>query len=165
MRLFQGPHFLLYLYILCIKENMKDLYTYLVESTKNDPLTLNPYNIFILVKPGFVKNSTAIINLFKSRGYDIAKYGARRMTRPEVEDFYISHKDEDYYEDLCKYMSSGVCAGYLLNYTGEGDPIKTTDKIKKEVRETWGKDEMKNALHSSDSKENVHREAKIFFNK
>ena len=144
---------------------MKDLYTYLVESTKNDPLTLNPYNIFILVKPGFVKNSTAIINLFKSRGYDIAKYGARRMTRSEVEEFYISHKDEDYYEDLCKYMSSGVCAGYLLNYTGEGDPIKTTDKIKKEVRETWGKDEMKNALHSSDSKENVYREAKIFFNR
>lgn len=143
---------------------MKPIDSYIIESAGRTPLTLNPYNIFILVKPGFVKYSTDILDLFKKEGYVIAKYGARRMTRDEAKDFYIGHKDEDYYDDLCKYMSSGLSVGYLLDYKGNGDPIEVTDRIKDEVRSTWGKDEMKNTLHSSDSLENVNRESKIFFN-
>jgi nucleoside diphosphate kinase len=34
-------------------------------------------------------------------------------------------------------------------------------KLKDKVRENWGKDEMKNGMHSSDSLENVNRESKI----
>ena len=38
-----------------------------------------------------------------------------------------------------------------------------TNKLKDEIREQFGKDEMKNAIHSSDSEANVVREAKIYF--
>ena len=34
---------------------------------------------------------------------------------------------------------------------------------KDKVRKNWGKDEMKNGMHSSDSLENVNRESKIIF--
>ena len=34
-------------------------------------------------------------------------------------------------------------------------------KLKDKVRKNWGKDEMKNGMHSSDSLENVNRESKI----
>ena len=143
---------------------MRSLVSYINESKMPKiPLSLNPYNVFILVKPGFVKYSTIIMDLFRDKGYVIAKYGARRMTMDEAREFYIGHKDESYYDDLCKYMSSGFSVGYLLNYTGKGDPIKKTDELKDDVRKTFGKDEMRNALHSSDSAANVDRESKIFF--
>ena len=43
------------------------------------------------------------------------------------------------------------------------DPIKDLKKVKDEVRDKYGKDDMKNCMHSSDSKENVEREADICF--
>ena len=39
------------------------------------------------------------------------------------------------------------------------------DKIKDEIRKKWGKDDMKNAMHSSDSLQNAARESNIIFNK
>ena len=36
--------------------------------------------------------------------------------------------------------------------------------LKDKVRKAWGKDEMKNAMHSSDSLENVKREKNLVFN-
>ena len=73
------------------------------------------------------------------------------------------HSEESFYNDLCKYMSSDISVGYCLNYTGKEDPIKMTNKLKDEIREQFGKDEMKNAIHSSDSEANVVREATIYF--
>ena len=37
------------------------------------------------------------------------------------------------------------------------------DKLKDKVRDMWGKSEMRNAMHSSDSLKNVKRETKIIF--
>ena len=37
------------------------------------------------------------------------------------------------------------------------------DKLKDKVRDAWGKDDMKNGMHSSDSLENVKREYKLIF--
>ena len=36
-------------------------------------------------------------------------------------------------------------------------------KLKDKARDAWGKSEMKNAMHSSDSLKNVERESKIVF--
>ena len=52
----------------------------------------------------------------------------------------------------------------IWGYEESGDPIKKMDEIKDHFRDKYGKDEMKNVMHSSDSKENVMREAKIIFN-
>ena len=73
------------------------------------------------------------------------------------------HSEEPFYKDLCKYMSSDISVGYCLNYTGKGDPIEMANKLKDEIREQFGKDEIRNAIHSSDSEANVVREAKIYF--
>ena len=131
--------------------------------TLHDYITLNPFNTFVIVKPEFTKKAKEIMSLFLEKGYVIAKYCGKRLTYEEAQELYKVHKDEDFYEDLCKYMSSGLSVGYCLNYTGSKDPIEYTNKIKNNIRETFGKDEMKNALHSSDSVENVTREAAIYF--
>ena len=43
------------------------------------------------------------------------------------------------------------------------NPIEEMDKLKDQIRNKWGKDDMKNAMHSSDSLQNVKRESKIIF--
>ena len=126
-------------------------------------ITLNPFNVFIIIKPGFVKKSAAIIDIFKRNGYTIAKYIARRLDYDLAKELYKMHSEEPFYNDLCKYMSSDISVGYCLNYIGKGDPIEMTNKLKDEIREQFGKDEMKNAIHSSGSEANVVREAKIYF--
>ena len=72
----------------------------------------------------------------------------------------MGNEYKDYYEDLCIYMASDECIAYML-YKDCKDPIKDLEKLKDKVRKTWGKDDMKNAMHSSDSKENVEREYKL----
>ena len=127
-----------------------------------NPVSLNKYNTFIIIKPGFTKRPNDILDRFTSKGYTVARCLARRLPLEVAKDLYKVHKDEDFYDDLCKYMSSGLSIGYVLNCPAK-DPIKTTDKIKKEIRTELAKDEMRNALHSSDSMENVWRESKIYF--
>lgn len=131
--------------------------------TLHDYITLNPFDVFVIVKPGFTKKATEIIDIFLRNGYTIAKYVARRLDYDLASELYKVHKEESFYEDLCKYMSSGISIGYCLKYNGSGDPIENTNKLKDSIRKEFGKDEMKNAIHSSDSKENVTREAKIYF--
>ena len=70
------------------------------------------------------------------------------------------HKDKPFYDDLCKYMSSNECVCCSC-YKKCDNPIKEMKDIKDIVREKWGIDDMKNAMHSSDSLENVNRENNI----
>ena len=89
---------------------MKNLKDYIV--------SLNPYNIFIMIKPEFLKKAKAILDIFLNDGYTIAKYGCRRLSYEEAAELYKMHKDEPYYDELCKYTCSGLSIGYCLNYTG-----------------------------------------------
>ena len=56
-------------------------------------------------------------------------------------------------------MSSGDSIGFVLCNYGDKDMLK----LKDEIRNKYGKDEMRNAIHSSDSGLNVYRESKIYF--
>ena len=57
-------------------------------------------------------------------------------------------------------MSSGDCICCSCSKKCD-DPIKDMNKIKDKVRKQWGKDDMKNAMHSSDSLKNVDIESKL----
>ena len=131
--------------------------------TLKEFITLNPYNTFVIIKPGFVKLAKEIIGVFLNNGYTISKYGAKRLTYNEAKELYKVHKDKPFYDDLCKYMSGGISIGYCLNCSSSKEVIKKTNKLKDDIRKTYGKDDMKNAIHSSDSERNVVRESNIYF--
>ena len=117
-----------------------------------EDLVLNPSpNGFCMLKPGFL-------------GWKILNCTTKLFTRPEIEDFYICHKDKDFYFNLCDYMITDSCECYSV-FKNCKDPIKEMDKFKDMIRKKWGTDEMRNAMHSSDSKENVIREHGLVFNK
>jgi nucleoside diphosphate kinase len=59
-------------------------------------------------------------------------------------------------------MSSEDCLCCICHKDCE-DPVKDMKSLKDTVRDRWGKSEMKNAMHSSDSLKNVNREKEIIF--
>lgn len=60
-------------------------------------------------------------------------------------------------------MSSDKCICYQLYNKDTKNPIEDLKKVKDIARKKWGKNEMKNCMHSSDSEDNVKRESKICF--
>ena len=135
---------------------MKSLVCYLTESMEKIP------NAFVILKPEFLEHELEWKNMIQSNGWMILDTKKKQLTLDEAKDLYSPHKGKDFYKDLCKYMSSDKCL-CMACYKKSDDPIKDMDKLKDKVREKWGKDDMKNAMHSSDSLENVKRESKIIF--
>lgn len=134
---------------------MKSLVQYIKESM----LELNGFTI---LKPEFLEWEEQWLDLLKNKGWQIVQKKRVKLTEEEARELYLPHKDKDFYNDLCKYMSSGECICCSCHKNCE-DPIKDMNNIKDIVRKKWGKDEMKNVMHSSDSLKNVERENKIVF--
>lgn len=129
-----------------------------------EDLVLNPEpNAFCMLKPGFAQYKDEFEKQLTANGWKIINHCTKRFTRQEIEDFYACHKEKDFYYKLCDYMITDDCECYTC-YKRCDDPIKEMSKFKDKIRDEWGEDEMKNAMHSSDSKENVIRECKLVFN-
>lgn len=61
-------------------------------------------------------------------------------------------------------MSSGISRAYILSRPFTfSDPFKDVEMIKKRVRDEYGQDEMRNVMHSSDSKASMLNEMSIYF--
>jgi nucleoside-diphosphate kinase len=114
---------------------------------------------FVIIKPEFLRYQQEIEDILLSNGFSINKKLKKTLSLDEAMNLYKMHENEDFYEDLCKYMSSGDSIGYILNNRKNKD----LSKLKDQIREKYGKSDMKNVMHSSDSQENVTRESKIYF--
>ena len=120
-------------------------------------------NAFCMLKPGFNQYKDEFEKLLKLNGWTILKHCTKQFTRPEIEDFYIMHKDQGFYHKLCDYMITEACECYSC-YKRCKDPYKEMGEFKKKIRDEWGEDEMRNGMHSSDNKENMLKESNIAFN-
>ena len=135
---------------------MKHLQHYIFEQLGGE------VNGFCILKPEFLEHSDNFCAMLTNNNWKIIQKETRTFSPEEAKELYISKKDETYYDDLCKYMSSGDSLSCMC-YKDCEDPIKDMNGIKDKIRKAWGKDEMKNAMHSSDSLENVDREYKLVF--
>lgn len=123
-------------------------------------------NIFAIIKPEFLEHAQDIINMFKNEGWNLHKTKTKQLTQSEAQELYKVHKDKDFYDDLCKYMSSGPSMGLIfkLNYCADYKKIfADIGELKDNIRNKWGIDDCKNVLHSSDSLSAIERESKIYF--
>ena len=124
---------------------------------------------FIIIKPGFLQYQDEIFNYCTNKGFIMHDHtNPIKLTDKQITDLYGCHSKEDWYDDLCKYMGSGdiVAAEYMFDYDKYPgtNTISLMKDIKHHFRDKYGKDDMKNCMHSSDSLENVQREGKIIFN-
>lgn len=128
-----------------------------------DMLRLNN-KIFIVIKPEFDNISNIIIEKFKSHGFAISKIRPKYLTISEAQRLYRVHQKEDFFKALCKYMSSGVSIGILLQHDFDIDiAFEKLNKLKKEIREKYSKSDMKNVIHSSEKFEDMQKECRIYF--
>lgn len=140
---------------------MKSLKNYLQQSN-------NQVTIFTVIKPGFLDKSQNIIEIFNSYGWEIEKIRTVKLTLSQAKKLYAVHKNEDFYDDLCSYMSSDICSAIIYKKDTDGgftqnDAFKEVQKIKDSIRDKWGINDCKNVLHSSDSFSAMEQESSIFF--
>jgi len=140
-------------------KSFKKTYSSINESENTPKL-----NGFVILKPEFLDHEEDFYKLLKNNGWDIIQKVKRTLSQEEAEELYKRHKEKPFYNDLCKYMASGDCICCICHKDCK-DPIKDMDAIKDKVRNTWGKDKMRNGMHSSDTLDNVNRESKLIFEK
>ena len=124
---------------------------------------------FIIIKPGFLQYQDEIFDYINKKGFIMHDHtNPIKLTDKQIKELYRCHSKEDWYDDLCKYMASGdiVAAEYLFDYDKYPgtNTISLMKDIKHHFRDKYGKSEMKNCMHSSDSLEHVQKEGKIIFN-
>lgn len=124
----------------------------------------DPIELFMVIKPGFENLSELIINKLEENDFKVVKTRPKQLLEKEAKTLYKVHKDEDFFEDLVKYMSSGISVGLILKPKRNfKNPFKTLEKVKDEIRKEWGESDMRNVVHSSDNLENMKEESSVYF--
>ena len=126
-----------------------------------------------IIKPDAVERNleNEIKNIFKEKGFKIAKEKKIQLTKSEAEEFYKVHETKPFYNDLCAYLSSGAIVVMVLEkenaisanreIMGATDPSKANDGT---IRKKYGISIDKNSVHGSDSIDNAKIEINFFFN-
>jgi len=121
--------------------------------------------IFVIVKPGFENLSYTVVERFAADGWKLRRTKPKQLILSEAKRLYAVHKGEDFYDALCKYMSSDISVGMIFEKDmpmGE-QVFKEVGKIKEEIRKEYGESDMRNVLHSSDSLSAMSEESQIYF--
>lgn len=121
--------------------------------------------IFTVIKPGFLHRAKNIIEIFQKSGWEVSKLRTKQLLRKEANKLYAVHKKESFYNDLCKYMSSGPSLAIIFtrDKPNNNKIYKEVSEIKDSIRKKWGESDMRNVLHSSDSYEHMLKEMSIYF--
>jgi nucleoside-diphosphate kinase len=125
-----------------------------------------------MIKPDAYEagNSGAIIKMIEEAGFRIVAAKLTRLTEERAGQFYAVHKERPFYQDLCRYMSSGNIFAMILEkenavadfrkLIGATNPANAEEGT---IRKIFAQSIEKNAVHGSDSDENAAIEGAFFF--
>jgi nucleoside-diphosphate kinase len=125
-----------------------------------------------ILKPDSVAagKSGAILAHLEKEGFRILGMRKTRLSPEEARAFYAVHKERPFYEALVKFMTEGpVVVAALARQDAVAHLRRTmgaTDSRKADpgtVRQLYGTDIERNAIHGSDSAENAAKEIAFFF--
>ena len=127
---------------------------------------------FTMIKPDAVQagNIGAITQMIEEKGFKIIAMKQTRLTEKRAGEFYEVHKERPFYNDLCKYMSSGPIIPMILEkdnavedfriLIGATNPAEAAEGT---IRNLFATSIEANAIHGSDSDENAEIEGNFFF--
>jgi nucleoside-diphosphate kinase len=127
---------------------------------------------FGIVKPDAVaKNAVGgVIDLIEKAGLKLVALRLVRLGEPQAKAFYAVHKDRPFYADLVRFMTSGPCV--VMAIEGENavaryrEVMGPTDSKKAPagtIRNRYGTDIERNAVHGSDGPDTAKAELAFFF--
>lgn len=127
---------------------------------------------FTMIKPDAVEdgNSGAIIKMIEEAGFRIVALKKTQLTPERAGQFYAVHSERPFYNDLCKYMSSGSIIPIILEKENAVADFRTLigatnpeNADEGTIRKLFAKSIEANAIHGSDSDENAEIEGNFFF--
>ena len=125
-----------------------------------------------IIKPDAVERNldNEIKEMFRNKGFNIAKDKKIHIAKSEAEQFYKVHETKPFYNDLCEYLSSGPIVVMVLEkdnaVLGNRELMGATkpeDAAEGTIRKKYGISIDKNSAHGSDSVENAKIEIDFFF--
>lgn len=129
---------------------------------------------FTMIKPMAVKKCFIgpILDKVAEGGFKISAMKLVHLTREQAEKFYEIHKERPFYESLTAFMSSGPIVAAILEkenavedyrkFIGATNPDEAEEGS---IRDLYGTDLGKNAVHGSDSDDNANIESDFFFSR
>ncbi len=127
---------------------------------------------FSMIKPDAVSagNTGAILKMIEEAGFKIVALKKTALTKTRAGQFYQVHQERPFYDDLCRYMSSGAIIAMLLEkdnavadfrkLIGATDPAKAEEGT---IRKLFATSIEANAVHGSDADDTASQEAGFFF--
>ena len=125
-----------------------------------------------IIKPDAVSagKAGAILAHLEKEGFRLAAARKTRLSTDQARAFYAVHRERPFYDALVRFMTEGpVLVAALERSDAVAHLRKTmgaTDSRKAEagtIRNLYGTDIERNAIHGSDSAENAAREIAFFF--
>ena len=125
-----------------------------------------------IVKPDAVRKHKIgeILARFEAGGLRVVAAKFMRLSVEDAGRFYVVHRDKPFYQSLTEFMSSGPIFVNVLEgqdaiatartIMGATDPAKAAAKT---IRQDFGTDVEKNAVHGSDAADTARWEIGFFF--
>ena len=127
---------------------------------------------FSIIKPDATRRNLtgAVTAKLEEAGLRVVASKRIRMSRDQAEGFYAVHRERPFYDDLCRFMTSGPVVVQVLE--GE-DAVARNRKVmgatnpadadEGTIRKTFAESIEANSVHGSDSDENAAIEIDFFF--
>ena len=125
-----------------------------------------------IIKPDAVKagHADAINSMIQQSGLKILQKKELTLSMEQAQQFYEVHKDKPFYDDLCKFMTSGSIVVQMLEgenaielYRKVMGSTNPEDADENTIRKKFATSIQENAVHGSDSEENALKEINFFF--
>lgn len=125
-----------------------------------------------ILKPDATRrNITGAINAkIEASGLRIIAQKRIRLSVEEAQQFYAVHKERAFYDDLCKFMTSGPVVVQVLEGNNAVEHYRTVmgatnpaNADEGTIRREFAESLEANSAHGSDSPENAANEIKFFF--
>jgi nucleoside-diphosphate kinase len=127
-----------------------------------------------IIKPDAVAagNAGNVLAHLEKEGFKIRGLKALRLTAAQAGAFYEVHKERPFYGDLVAFMTSGTAVPVALEREGAVSQLRqamgatnSKEAAAGTIRNLYGTDVERNAIHGSDSEENAAKELAFFFSR
>jgi len=125
-----------------------------------------------IIKPDATRRNLTgkIVARLEDSGLRVIAQRRLRLTREQAEGFYKVHAERPFFDDLCRFMTSGPVVVQVLEgenavarnreVMGATNPAKAD---KGTIRKDFAESIEANSVHGSDSAENARAEIRYFF--
>src|SRR5712692_6265245 len=128
----------------------------------------------IVVKPDGIRRQLIgrILARFEEKGFQIKNITSFNFSIEKAQEFYAPHRDKAFFNDLVKFISSGLVIACILEVNNAMNTVRlmigATKSFEAEpgtIRGDFGIGLTDNVVHASDSYESFIKESRVIFDR